>query len=545
MAGEKGGPPSVLSEGTQQFRGREAQRMNIMAATMIADSIKTTLGPRGMDKMLVDSLKDVVITNDGATILREMDVDHPIAKMLVEVARTQEMMVGDGTTTAVMIAGELLKKADDLLDKGIHPTIIASGYKMASKQAQKVLEDIAIDVTLDDDEMLIKVAITSMTGKGVEDAKEYLAKIVVKAVKSIKNVCDDTMTMWDEYIKIVEKEGGTLEETELINGVILEKERVHQSMPNKIKDTRMLLANFGLEISDKELGVQIHLDDPNNLRSFIEGRKKAVLKTIEKIITTGAKVFFTQKNIDDFAQYYLAKAGIMAVRRIKKSDLEKLSKATGANLLSNQEEFDTHDLGYAGIVEEIKVGNDVMIFVKDCKNPKSVSILLRGETKHIVEEAGRSFEDSIGTVAAVIEDKKIVAGGGAPEIAISKQLDVYAKRVSGREQLAIEAFADALESIPRALAENAGFNVIDKILELKAGNEDNGPLMGLDVFDGKIKDMLAHGVVEPIRIKKVAIDLATQVAIRILRIDDVIAAARLKKPGLGEMGPPAGNRPPE
>jgi thermosome len=535
MVGQKGGGPSVLSEGTQRFRGREAQRMNIMAATIIADSIKTTLGPRGMDKMLIDSLKDVVITNDGATILREMDVDHPIAKMLVEVARTQEMMVADGTTTAVMIAGELLKKADDLLDKDIHPTIIADGYKCAFKQAQMVLERISIDVTPDDDEMLIKVATTSMTGKGIEDAKEHLAKIVVKVVKSLKNLYDDSITIWDEYIKIVEKEGGTLEQTELINGVILEKGRAHQSMPSRIKDAGIVLANFGLEINDKELVAQTHVDDFNNLKLFLEERKKAVLKMIEKIVGIGAKVFFTRKNIDDFAQYYLAKAGIMAVRRVKKSDLEKLAKATGANLMSNQEEFDTDDLGYAGIVEEMKVGNDVMIFVSNCKNPKSVSILLRAETKHIVEEAGRSFEDSIGTVAAVLDDKKIVAGGGAAEIAISKQLDVYARSVSGREQLAIKAFADALESIPRTLAENAGFNVIDKILELKAENGHNGPLMGLDVFDGKVKDMVAHGVVEPIRIKKVAMDLATQVAIRILRIDDVIAAARLKKPALGEM----------
>ena len=545
MSGQKGGPPTVLSEGTQRFRGREAQRMNIMAAVLVADAVKSTLGPRGMDKMLVDSLKDVVVTNDGATILREIDVDHPIAKMLIEVARAQETAVGDGTTTAVVLAGELLKKADDLLDKDIHPTIIASGYKMAVKEAQKVLQNLSLDVTLDNDDILIKVAVTSMTGKGIEDAKDHLAKIAVNTVKSLKSTSDDTITMWDEYIKIVEREGARIEETELINGVILEKERVHQSMPSKLKNARLMLANFPLEINDKELGTQIHIDDPNNLRLFLEGRKKATLETIERITATGANAFFTQKGIDDFAQYYLAKAGIMAVRRIKKSDLEKLAKATGSNLISNQEELDAGDLGYAGIIEEIRIGNDVVIVIKDCKNPKPVSILLRGETKHIVEETSRSFEDSLGTVAAVIEDKKIIPGGGAPEIEISKKLHHYAKSIGGREQLAIEAFADALESIPRTLAENAGFDVIDKIIELKAQNERNGPLMGLDVFDGKIKDMLDHGVIEPMRVKKVALDLATQVAIRILRIDDVIAAAKLKKPSLEEKVAQTGNRSPQ
>lgn len=528
MAEQRMGVPSILADGTKMTKGRDSQRMNIITATIIAESIKTTLGPLGMDKLLIDSLKDVVITNDGATILREIDVDHPVGKMLVEAAITQELVVGDGTTTAAIIAGELLQKADDLLYKNIHPTIIASGYKKAAKEAAKFLEEISTEINLGRDDILTKVAITSMTGKGIEEAKEHLANVVVKAVKSIKNSHDETITMWNEYIKIVEREGAPIEETELINGVILDKERVHQSMPTSIRDAQIMLANFSLEVNNKEIASQIRFDDPEKLRAFLEERKTDVLKTIKKIIDNNTNVFFTQKNIDDFAQYYMAQAGIMSVRRVKKSDLEKLSKATGANIISNQDEFSSDEFGYAGMVEEIKLGNNVYIVVKECKNPSSVSILVRGETKAIVEEVGRSIEDALGSVASTIEDKKIVGGGGASELAISRRLMNYAKDFAGREQLAIEAFANALESIPKTLAENAGFDVIDKVSEVKIQNENQGHFMGLDVLDGKIKNMVENGIIEPTRVIKVAIDTATQVVIRILRIDDIIAAAKLK-----------------
>lgn len=538
MAAQMGGQPIlILSDKTQRTIGRDAQRTNILAARVIAESVKSTLGPRGMDKMLVDSLGDVVVTNDGVTILKEMDIEHPAAKMIVEVAKTQEDEVGDGTTTAVVIAGELLKCAEELLDQGIHPTVIAGGYRLAAEKAVEILKNIAIDVSEDDDEMLKKVAITAMTGKGAEKAKEYLADLVVKAVKAVAERQGDKISIDTDHIKIEKKEGGGIEDTELIKGVLIDKERVHSAMPKKVEKAKIALVNSALEVKETEIDAEIRITDPNQLKAFIDEEEKMLKDMVETIKKSGANVLLTQKGIDDLAQHYLAKAGILAVRRVKKSDMEKLARATGANIVTNLDDLTGKDLGYAGIVEEVKIGEDEMMYVKDCKDPKSVSILIRGGTEHIVDEVERVIEDCLGVVPATIRDGKVVAGGGAPEIEAAKQLRKYAKTVGGREQLAIEAFADALEVIPRALAENAGLDPIDMLVDMRAKHEKDGARYGLDVFDGKVKDMYKEGVIEPLRVKTQAIDSASEVAVMILRIDDVIAASGA---GKGAGMPPGG-----
>ncbi|WP_457555222.1 thermosome subunit beta [Candidatus Pyrohabitans sp.] len=528
-----GTPVLILKEGTQRTRGRDAQRTNIMVARVIAEAVKSTLGPKGMDKMLVDTIGDVVVTNDGATILKEMDVEHPTAKMMVEVAKTQENEVGDGTTTAVVLAGELLKNAEDLLDQDVHPTIIANGYRMAAEKAQEILQEIAEEIDVEDDALLKKIAMTAMTGKGAELAKEYLAELVVRAVRAVAEKENGGYVIDTDDIKLEKKEGGAVEDTELINGIVIDKERVHPGMPRRVKDAKIALINAPLEIEKTEFDAEIRITDPNQLKAFIDEEERMLREMVEKIKSSGANVLFCQKGIDDLAQHYLAKEGIFAVRRVKKSDMEKLAKATGATIVTNIDDLGEKDLGYAGLVEEVKIGDDEMVFVRECKDPKSVTILIRGGTEHIVDEVERAIEDCLGVVPAAIRDGKVLAGGGAAETELALRLRDYAKTVGGREQLAIEAFADALEVVPRALAENAGLDPIDMVVALRAKHEkeNNGHRYGLDVYEGEVRDMLNEGIVEPLSVKSQAIDSASEVAVMILRIDDVIAASGESKKG--------------
>jgi len=525
----QGQPIIIMPEGSSRVLGRDAQRMNILAGKVLAETVRTTLGPKGMDKMLVDGLGDIVVTNDGVTILKEMDIEHPAAKMLVEVAKTQEDEVGDGTTTAVIIAGELLKKAEGLLDMDIHPTIIAMGYRQAAEKAQEILNVISIDA--EDRETLMKVAMTAMTGKGTEKAREPLAELVVGAVKQV----EDDGEIDQDHIKIEKKDGATIDDSQLVNGVIIDKEPVHPGMPKKVEDARIALLNSAIEVKETEVDAEIRITDPAQMQAFIEQEEQMIRDMVNKIADAGASVLFCQKGIDDLAQHYLAKAGIMAVRRVKKSDMEKLARATGATVVSNIEDLSLDDLGLAGSVAEKKISGEAMIFVEDCKDPKSVTLLIRGSTQHVVDEIERAIEDAIGVVAATIEDGKVVAGGGAAEISIAKGLKEYADTISGREQLAVTAFAEALEVVPKTLAENAGLDSIDALVDLRAAHEKS-LYMGLNVFKGEVTDMYRAGVIEPHRVKKQAIQSAAEAAEMILRIDDVIASTGAgREPDMGGM----------
>ncbi len=536
MATLQGVPVLILKEGTQRTTGRDALRMNITAAKVIAEAVRTTLGPRGMDKMLVDSLGDITITNDGVTILKEMDVEHPAAKMIVEVAKAQDSEVGDGTTTAVVLAGELLRRAEELLDQDVHPTIIAKGYRLASEKAMEILDNIAIPVSKDDDETLKKIAKTAMTGKGAEVAIEKLADIVVKAVKSVAQEVDGSIKVDPEDVKIEKKPGSAVEDTMLVDGIVLDKEVVHPAMPKRVENAKIALLDTALEVKETEIDAKIRISDPEMLQKFIEQEEKMIKEMVDRIVQAGANVVFCQKGIDDLAQYYLAKAGVLAVRRVKKSDIEKLAKATGAKIITDLRDIKPEDLGEAELVEERKVGEDKMVFVTGCKNPRAVTILVRGGTEHIVDEIARGIEDAVRAVACAIEDGKVVAGGGAPEIELSLRIKDWAPSLGGREQLAAEAFAQALEIIPRTLAENAGLDPIDILVELRKAHEEGKVTYGVDVFEGKVTDMKEKGVLEPIRVKKQAISGATEAAIMILRIDDVIAAKGLEKEKEKEKG---------
>ncbi|WP_423793008.1 thermosome subunit alpha [Methanocaldococcus indicus] len=535
-----GAPIVVLPQNVKRYVGRDAQRMNILAGRIIAETVRTTLGPKGMDKMLVDELGDIIVTNDGVTILKEMSVEHPAAKMLIEVAKTQEKEVGDGTTTAVVIAGELLKKAEELLDQNIHPTVIINGYELARAKAIEEVKNIAKDVKPDDKEMLKKIAMTSITGKGAEKARGHLADIVVEAVTSV--VDEETGKVDKDLIKVEKKEGAPIEETTLIRGVVIDKERVHPEMPKKVENAKIALLNCPIEVKETETDAEIRITDPAKLMEFIEQEEKMIKDMVEKIAATGANVVFCQKGIDDLAQYYLAKKGILAVRRVKKSDMEKLAKATGARIVTKVDDLTAEDLGEAGLVEERKVAGDAMIFVEECKHPKAVTILVRGSTEHVVEEVARAIDDAIGVVKCALEEGKVVAGGGATEVELAKRLRKYAETVAGKEQLAVKAFADALEVIPRTLAENSGLDPIDMLVKLRAKHEEeNGENYGLDVFEGEVVDMLERGVVEPLKVKTHAIDSATEASVMLLRIDDVIAAEKSSKGedkggDMGDMG---------
>ncbi|MCD6512604.1 MAG: TCP-1/cpn60 chaperonin family protein [Thermoplasmata archaeon] len=533
-------PILILKEGTERERGRDAQYNNIRAAMAIADAVRSTMGPKGMDKMLVDSMGDVVITNDGVTILKEIEVEHPAAKMIVEVAKAQDQECGDGTTTAVVLAGELLKYAQDLIEQDIHPTVIADGYRIASKKAVEVLEKIAIDIKPDDEELLKKIAETSMTGKVAATNKEMLADIAYKAVRAIVEEKDGKVKVDLDNIKVEKKQGGSVEDTELINGIILDKERVHPDMPSVVENAKILLLNAPLEVRKTEVDAQIRISDPSQLQKFLEGEEQMIKEMVDKIKASGANVVICQKGIDDLAQYYLAKAGIFAVRRVKKSDMEKLARATGASILSELEDIKPEYLGEAGKVEEKKIGDDKMTFITECKEAKAVSILVRGGTEHVVDEIERSLHDALSVIAVAMEDGKITTGGGSAAIEIALALRKYAPEVGGREQLAIEAFANAIEVVPRALATNAGLDPIDVLLRLRQAHNDGKITYGIDVYTGDVKDMKKSFVIEPLRVGMQAIKSATEVAIMILRIDDVIAAREIQKgkekPGMGEEG---------
>jgi len=531
-----GQPILILPEGTLRSKGRDAQRSNITAAKAVADAVRTTLGPKGMDKMLVDTIGDVVITNDGATILEEMHIEHPAAKMMVEVAKTQDKSVGDGTTTAVVLAGELLKKAEDLLDQEIHPTVITKGYRMAKAKALEVLSTISRKIDINDDVALEQIANTAITGKSAEKASEELAEIAVKAIKKIAEVKGTVVSIDVDNIKLEKKEGGSMNDSQLINGVLIDKEVVHSAMPKKAEKAKIALIDSALEVKELEGDAKISINSPEKMQAFIEQEERMLRDMADKVIKSGANVLFCQKGIDDAAQHFMAKAGIMAVRRVKKSDMEALARATGASIVSNLNDLTKSDLGFAGRVEERKIAGDQMIFVEECSQPKAVTILIRGGTEHVIDEVQRAVEDAVKGIAAALELGKIVAGGGATEIEVAKELRKYAESFKGREQLAINAFADAMEVIPRSLAENAGLDPIDKIANLRAQHDKKGITFGLDVFSGEVQDMIKLGVIEPLKIKTQAIKSAAEAAEMILRIDDVISSSGGKAPSMPPRG---------
>ena len=529
-------PIFILPEGTQRTTGRNAQKNNIMAAKLVAETVRTTLGPKGMDKMIVDSLGDITVTNDGVTILEEMQIEHPAAKMIVEVAKTQEAEVGDGTTTAVVIAGELLKQAETLLDQEIHPTVIARGYRIATEKAQELLNNMAEEVTFKDDATLRKIAMTAITGKGAESAKEKLGDIAVRAVKRVVDEENGSLKFDKEHIKLEKKVGGSVEDSELIEGVVLEKEAVHPAMPKHVHDAKIALIDCPLEIKDTEIDAKISITDPSQMQAFIDQEEKMLRTMVDKVAASGANVVFCQKGIDDLAQHFLAKKGIYAARRVKKSDLEALSRATGAMIVTNLDDLNAKDLGKAGSVAEMKIGEEEMTYITDCKNPKAVTILIKGGTEHIVAEAKRAMTDAIGDVAAALKNGKVVAGGGSTEIELARGIRKFADSLSGREQLAVQAFANAIEIIPRTLAENAGIDPIDILTELKAAHDKKEKWAGIDVFKGKVVDSWKQGVIEPLKIKTQAVSSASEVAQMILRIDDVIAGGS-RESGMPPMSP--------
>ena len=539
MAYLAGQPVLILKEGSTRNRGRDAQRSNITAAIIVSEVVKTTLGPRGMDKMLVDSLGDVTVTNDGATVLDEVDVQNPAAKMMVEVAKTQDDEVGDGTTTAVVLAGELLKRAQDLLDDDVHPTTIVAGYKKAADKAISALDSLSEPIKVDDNVALKKVAMTAMHSKGLGGAREHFADIAIEAVQQVKEKRGDSWYADIDNIQLVKKEGKSLLDTELIRGIIVDKEVVHPGMPKQVKNVKIALLDAALEIEKTEISAEIRINDPNQMKAFLDEENRMMKEMVDKIKASGANVVLCQKGIDDTTQHYLAKEGMLAVRRIKKSDMEKLGRATGGRIVTNLDDLKAADLGKAESAEEKKIGDDKMVFIEGCKDPKSVSVLIRAGLERLVDEAERALKDALSVVIDVVQKPKIVVGGGSIEAELSKKLKDYAGKVGGREQLAIEAFADAMESIPLALAENAGLDPIDIMVELRAKHEDaKNKWYGVDVFSGHIKDMETLNVLEPLRVKSQVVKSATEAASMILRIDDVVAAkgGPAKPPG----GPPGG-----
>jgi thermosome len=539
----KGGQPVlILKEGSSRSRGKEAQRNNIMAAQVIAEAIRSTLGPRGMDKMLVSGIGDITITNDGAAILDEIDVQHPAAKMIVEVAKTQDDMVGDGTTTAVVLSGELLKEAEELLEQNIHPTLIVSGYRKAAQKALEVLDEISKDVDLNDKETLKKVAGTAMGSKAVGTAREHFADIAIDAVNQIAEKRGDKWVVDIDNVQITKKIGKSLQDTELVSGIILDKEVVHSGMPKSVKKAQIALVTTPLEVKKTEVSAEIRISDPTQITKFLNQETNMLKKMVEKIKKAEANVLICQKGIDDMAQHFLAKEGILAVKSAKESDMEKLSRATAGKIASNLDDLKPEDLGYAELVEERKIGDDKMVFVEGCKNPKAVSILIRAGLERMVDEAERAMHDALSVVADVFKKNKVVVGGGAVETEVARKLREYAAQIGGREQLAVEAFAESLETIPKTLAENAGLEQIDIMVELRSAHEKpKGHSMGIDVFTGKVVDMYKKGVIEPLSVKEQAINSASEASSMILRIDDVISGGKTEAPptpgGPGGMPP--------
>ncbi|MFQ6127395.1 MAG: thermosome subunit beta [Thermoplasmata archaeon] len=528
-------PVLVLKEGTRRERGKGAKVNNIAAAKAVADAVRSSLGPRGMDKMLVDSMGDVVITNDGVTILKEIDIEHPAAKMVVEVAKTQDEEVGDGTTTAVILAGELLKKSEDLIEQNVHPTIIAGGYRMAADKSVEILTKIAKRVNIRDKKLLREIAATAMISKAVGSHRDLLADIAVEAVTTVAEKAEDGRHVIDEdNIQVVKKQGAGIADTELIPGIIVDKERVHPGMPKNVKKAKIALVDSAMEVKKTEIDAKIEITDPTQLQAFLKEEERMLKDMVDRVNKSGANVLFCQKGIDDLAQHYLAKEGVYAVRRVKKSDMEKLAKATGATIISKIDELRKVDLGSASEVYEKKIGDDEMTFVTGCKNPKAVSVLLRGGTEHVVDELERSFEDAVCVSSVTIEDGKMITGGGSAATEIALGLREFAASVGGREQIAIDAFADAMEVIPRTLAENAGMDPIDTLINLRKEHKKGKKTTGVNVFTGKLSDMRRGSVLEPIRVGTQAIQSATDAAVMILRIDDVIASKGVEPTPPGE-----------
>jgi len=530
-------PILILKEGTKRDKGKDAQYNNIMAARAIADAVRSTLGPRGMDKMLVDSMGDVVITNDGVTILKEIDVEHPAAKMLVEVAKTQDEETGDGTTTAVILTGELLKKAVDLIDANVHPTIITAGYRLASIKALEVLEKVAMKIDIKDRELLREIAMTSMMSKSVVGSREHMADVAVEAVVKVAEKTDGKWVVDTDNIQVVKKQGGSMKDTEMIEGIIVDKEPVHPAMPKKVVKAKVMLLDAALEIKKTEIDAKIEITDPSQMQAFLHEEERMLRDMVEKIKKSGANVVFCQKGVDDLVQHFLAKENIYAARRVKKTDMDKLAKATGANVITKLDEFEPADLGNADMVEVKKVQDEEMTFVTGCKNAKAISILIRGGTEHVVDEIERSLDDATSVIAVAIEDGKMVTGGGSTAVEIALRLREYSATVGGREQIAIDAFASALEVIPTALAENAGLDPIDILIEMRKAHKGGKVNAGVNVFNGKVEDMKKNNVLEPLRVSKQAINSATDAAVMILRIDDVIASRG------GPGGAPGGGMP--
>jgi thermosome len=534
-----GVPVLVLKEGSSRSRGKEAQHSNIMAAKIVAESVRSSLGPKGMDKMLVDSFGDVTVTSDGRTILDEMDIQHPAAKMLVEVAKTQDNEAGDGTTSAIIIAGELLGRAEELIDKNIHPTIIIDGYKQAAEKALETLEKIAIKVDLKKPDVLIKAATTSMASKLVADYKDHLADIAVKAMLTVTDKKGNSWRVDVDDVKVEKKVGASLGETCLINGIVLDKEIVHSGMPKRVEKAKIALLDASIENKKTEYDSKLNIDSPELIDAFLNQEEAMLQEMAEKIIKTGANVVICQKGIDDMAQHFLARKGVVAIRRAKKSDMEKLAKATGGHIVSKIDTITSKDLGYAELVEERKVADDKLTFIEGCKNPQAVTILIRGGTARLTAEAERSLHDALCVVRDIIHEPKIVAGGSAPELEMSSVLRKYSESLAGRESLAVKVYAEALETIPEILIESAGLQTIDVLSELRARHEKDETWAGIDAREGKIQDMNKNGVYEPLSVKKQIIKSATDAATMILKIDDVIASGKMKAPPM----PPGGGMP--
>ena len=536
MYGNGQAPIFILKDGTQRTRGRTAQSNNIAAAKAVADAVRSTLGPKGMDKMLVDSMGDVVITNDGATILKEMDIEHPAAKMIIEVAKTQEQHCFDGTTTAVVLSGELLKRSEDLIEQNVHPTVICEGFRLAAEKAVDLLESHGI-ATKNDDSVLMEVAKTALTGKSAGAVKSFMADICVRSVNAVGLIEGDQRIVDLSDIKVEKRQGGSIKDSTLIDGIILDKERVHAGMPRSVKGAKIALVNSAIEVKKTEVDAKIQITDPNQLSKFLEEEENYIKGLVEKIKNSGANVLICQKGIDELAQHYMAKEGIFAIRRAKKSDMEALSKATSGKIVTNLDDLTGDDLGNAEKVEEKKIGESEMTFITGCPEAKSVSVLLRGGTEHVVDEIRRAFDDAVGVVSVAWEDGAVLTGGGSVLAALSRDLRTFAETVGGREQMAIEAFASALEIIPRTLAENAGLDPVTTLIELRKAHADGQSNAGINVYEGGVVDMRSANVLEPIRVVEQAIQSATETAVMILRIDDVISSKGVSMGDeMGDMG---------
>ena len=531
-------PIVLLKEGTTETNGKDAKKNNITAAKTVAELVRSSLGPRGMDKMLVSPIGDVTITNDGATILKEIDVEHPAAKMMVEISKTTDNEVGDGTTSTVVLAGSLLEKAEELIDKNVHPTVVVEGFKKANTKAIDILRGTAVKVDVEDKDFLNNLAITSMASKMVSTDAQYLSKIVVDSVLSISDKTSANKVKVDiDNIKVEKKSGGSINDTQIINGILLDKEVVHGGMPKRVENAKIALISSPLEIEKTEFDAKLNINSPEQMQRFLDEENRMLKSMVDKLSSVGANVILCQKGINDIAQHYLAKSGIIAVRRIKESDISKVSEATGARIVANIDEISPDDLGSADLVEERKVETDKWVFVEGCKNPKAVSVLIRGGSQRVVDEAERSVHDAIMVVKDVVEYPYAVVGGGASEAMVSQQIREWSSSLSGRFQLAVEKFADSIKTIPLVLAENAGMDVIDTHVQIRAKTTNAAkPKYGIDVLNSKVADVAAKDIYEPLAVKEQVINAATEAACMILRIDDVIAASKAKTPPAGGGG---------